>query len=92
MRQEDVPEVWSNRAWLAASRNAEKLGIRMHGGEMGNLIDAALAAVAPLIAKAERERCAELADVGNSMAQSPGAKRTASSIAAAIRALGDADG
>jgi hypothetical protein len=64
----------------------------MHGGEMGNLIDAALAAVAPLIAKAERERCAELADVGNSMAQSPGAKRTASSIAAAIRALGDADG
>lgn len=52
----------------------------------GDRVAAALAAVAPLIAKAERKACAELADVGGSMAQSPGAKRTASSIAAAIRA------
>ena len=54
----------------------------------------ALAAVAPIIAKAERERCAELAEthewfVGGIGTKAPGSGE-AKAIAAAIRALGDA--
>ena len=55
---------------------------------------AALAAVAPLIAAQERERCAELAEthewfVGGIGTKAPGSGE-AKAIAAAIRALGDA--
>lgn len=55
---------------------------------------AALAAVAPLIAKAERERCARVADAerhNTAMLTSlPPQSAAALKIAAAIRALGDA--
>ena len=55
---------------------------------------AALAAVAPIIAKAERERCAELAEthewfVGGIGTKAPGSGE-AKAIAAAIRGIGDA--
>lgn len=54
----------------------------------------ALAAVAPIIAAQERERCAELAEthewfVGGIGTKAPGSGE-ANAIAAAIRALGDA--
>ena len=57
-------------------------------------VEIILAAVAPFIAKAERERCAELAEthewfVGGIGTKAPGSGE-AKAIAAAIRALGDA--
>lgn len=53
-------------------------------------IRAVLAVVAPLIAKAERERCAKVADEVAILLSVPSNKWVASEIAAAIRALEDA--
>lgn len=47
------------------------------------------AAVAPLIAAAERERCAKVADEVATLRSVPSNKWVASEIAAAIRSLGD---
>ena len=49
----------------------------------------AVAAVAPLIAAAERERCAKVADEVATLRSVPSNKWVASEIATAIRALGD---
>lgn len=50
---------------------------------------AALAAVVPLIAAQERERCAKVADEVATLRSVPSNKWVASEIAAAIRSLGD---
>ena len=56
-----------------------------------HMAEAALAAVAPLIAKAERERCATVADMYAADPDECETRREeAMAIAAAIRALGDA--
>jgi hypothetical protein len=82
MSVRDVPQEWVEMAWGAYGTAAV--------GDMR----AALAAVAPLIAKAERERCAVVAlDYLNGIEkltgqQAPGVVEAAAiSIAAAIRAL-----
>ena len=49
----------------------------------------ALAAVAPMIAAAERERCAKVADEVATLRSVPSNKWVASEIATAIRSLGD---
>ena len=55
MRMEDVPIEWM--------RTAENAWNTTHAtGRTGACMRAAIAAVAPLIAKAERERCAALVD------------------------------
>ena len=77
----DVPGEWLNvamRAWVDG------------GGDLRQVLSAA----APIIAKAERERCAELAETHEWFVGGIGTKAPCSgeakAIAAAIRALGDA--
>jgi hypothetical protein len=82
MKVEDVPEEWMALAdtVLVPGKPLSKNDLR-----------AALAAVAPMIAKAERERCAGVAEthewfVGGIGTKAPGSGE-AKAIAAAIRAL-----
>ena len=77
----------------AMARAAVDAWWRAEGGTSGAM-RAALAAVAPLFAAQERERCAKVAEthewfVGGIGTKAPGSGE-AKAIAAAIRALGDA--
>jgi hypothetical protein len=74
--------------WVATATNAYWLDV---GGNTESGITAAIAAVAPLIAAQERERCAAIAEnhewfVGGIGTKAPGSGQ-ASAIAAAIRAV-----
>ena len=89
MKAEDVPDEWVNVADPAAFA-AWKANLGHEG-----MIRAAIAAVAPLIAAAEREACAKVAlyyptpvDAGPHEAH--GRDSSAVGIAAAIRARSDA--
>lgn len=89
-----VGATWVVRGTTAASKAARAMWMDVHHGELARCVEAALAAVAPLIAAQERERCAELAEthewfVGGIGTKAPGSGE-AKAIAAAIRALGDA--
>ena len=81
-----VPDAWVDAALDAYSDNEWRTS--------ASAMRAALAAVAPFIAKAERERCARVADAerhNTAMLTSlPPQSAAALKIAAAIRALGDA--
>lgn len=99
MRPEDVPLHWIAKAGEVASRAANRRQMDVHHGELLACVVAALAAVAPMIAKAERERCARVAEdyeiqkvvgEGGGM-EDEWAGSVAQNIAAAIRALGDED-
>lgn len=79
MKAEDVKEMWITVAAIA-------LGHTPHSRDQ---VRAAIAAVAPLIVAAERERCALIADeVCDPYGADDGF--SARAIAAAIRAQGDA--
>lgn len=86
MRAEDVPAEWVYdfmRELIAA-------GPPVHVGTKA--IAHALAAVAPTIAAAERERCARVAHQHGYDLANLDERNGAFSAAAALRALGDADG
>lgn len=97
MRAEDVPGEWVVSATKAY--DADHSGYPVEESAMRE----AIAAVAPLIARAERERCAKVAmaefppaqsysyDPGDEIGWAKADARTdaANDIAAAIRALGD---
>jgi hypothetical protein len=94
MKPEDCAPVWRDKAWAAARKRSEQLRMRLHGGDMGAVIDAALAAVIPLIQAQERKACALVAlespipdDCGPQEAH--GRNMQALGIAVAIRARGE---
>jgi hypothetical protein len=83
MKAEDVPGEWWDAALIDYYRTEPHEGVYL-------AIRAAIAAVAPLIAKAERERCALNLDVNAALSSDPNAKILYSQTASAIRALPDA--
>ena len=99
-----VGATWVDRGTTAASKAARAMWMDVHHGELARCVEAALAAVAPLIAAQERERCAKAAEREAALWMEKAResalvpieetfKRYATSanqIAAAIRALGDA--
>lgn len=91
MKAEDVPI-----EWMRAAENA--WNVTHATGRTGACMRAAIAAVAPLIAKAERERCANLAeDYVKAIERISGlpavgvVEAASLTIAAAIRALPDGE-
>jgi hypothetical protein len=87
--------------WFDAADNARNAALRKDANDQIGALFAALAAVAPLIAKAERERCAEMVEAAAASWRLDAKDRvhwaareecrvsafTADEIAAAIRAL-----
>ena len=55
-----VGATWVVRGTTAASKAARAMWMDVHHGELARCVEAALAAVAPLIAAQERERCAKV--------------------------------
>lgn len=95
-----VGATWVDRGMTAASKAAWAMRMDVHHGELARCVEAALAAVAPLIAAQERERCAGVAEAQAAAFSDPayaggpigafGELFACKQIAAALRALGDA--
>lgn len=62
MRDEEVPDAWADAVYSVLHRKLNGGPYMMPPDVLDEAARAALAAVAPLIAAAERERCAKVAD------------------------------
>lgn len=108
MRVEDVPIAWSIAACRAAYKRADELRMNVNKADLQQCMDHIIAAVAPLIAAAERACCIEdiqtemlvaqndleTSDDGSllSRLKSQGAVDACLNITAAIRARGEIEG
>lgn len=62
MKPENVPQQWRNLIIGAIHEALDDNMLALHYVDIERMVDEGLAVVAPLIAAAERERCARMAD------------------------------
>lgn len=87
MKPENVPQQWRNLIIGAIHEALDDNMLALHYADIERMVDEGLAAVAPLIAAVERERCAQVAHQHGYDLTNLDERNGAFSAAAAIRAL-----